>query len=340
MSRLKLLSWNPDENRLRGLLRIGIVAALIILIILILDAVYLVVQSDLNTFPGSSIVLTSPADDNYFYVFNALITLTGIVSSVWLGGKWLDHRSLPGFGFHLKSSWFKHLFFGLILGAVLMAGIFLFELAAGWISITGLMNQQNQPGSFFVEIFKALLIFLSVGIYEELFFRGYLLRNLAESFNFPKFGARFSLILAWLISSVIFGFLHFDNPHATFISTFNIFLAGIFLGLGYMLTGELAISIGLHISWNFFQGFIFGFPVSGGILTSSFFQIQQAGPRFLTGGNFGPEAGLIGNAAILIGCVFIVLWLKKQGDHFGVKEELAVFQKPDRVSNSQDDKVK
>jgi hypothetical protein len=96
------------------------------------------------------------------------------------------------------------------------------------------------------------------------------------------------------------------------MSTLNICLAGIFLATGYILTGQLAIPIGLHISWNFFQGNVFGFPVSGGnFQPATFFKIQQDGPDFWTGGDFGPEGGLLGTIFTLLGIVCILIWEKQ-----------------------------
>jgi hypothetical protein len=86
-------------------------------------------------------------------------------------------------------------------------------------------------------------------------------------------------------------------------------VAGLFLGLGYILTGELALPIGLHLTWNFFQGNVFGFPVSGMASTASFLQIEQGGPVLWTGAAFGPEAGLMGMTAILLGAVLILGWV-------------------------------
>ncbi len=105
-------------------------------------------------------------------------------------------------------------------------------------------------------------------------------------------------------------------------------LIAILLGLGYMLTGELAIPIGIHITWNFFQGYVFGFPVSGGASGNSLIAIQQGGPDLWTGGVFGPEAGLVGILATTLGCGLILLWVKWRYGKVQLQSRLAVYAPP------------
>jgi uncharacterized protein len=105
--------------------------------------------------------------------------------------------------------------------------------------------------------------------------------------------------------------LHAANPNATPISTLNIVLAGLMLGFGYVLTGELAIPIGLHITWNFFQGAVYGFPVSGfGDFGPALLTTEQGGPELWTGGSFGPEGGLLIPAVMLLGMSLVALWTR------------------------------
>jgi hypothetical protein len=156
-----------------------------------------------------------------------------------------------------------------------------------------------------------VVAFLCVGISEETVFRGYQLKNAAEGLNYPSFGPRGAILLAWVLSSVFFAVLHADNPNATPISTLNIVLAGLMLGFGYVLTGELAIPIGLHITWNFFQGAIYGFPVSGfGSFGATLLATEQGGPTLWTGGSFGPEGGLLVPAFMLLGMSLVALWIR------------------------------
>lgn len=243
--------------------------------------------------------------------------------SFWIASRWLDRRPFADFGFHFNRDWWIDLAFGLFLGAILMVFIFAVELTAGWITITGTL--QGTGDSFWMGIAAYLVTFLAVGIYEEMLSRGYHLRNLAEGLNFKPLNPRLALLLAYLVSSSMFGLFHMGNANTTWVSTVNLIVAGLFLGLGFILTGELAIPIGIHITWNFFQGNVFGFPVSGGGTSASFIAIQQGGPDLWTGGPFGPEAGLMGIAAIAIGSLLIFLWVRWRYGEGKLKEALAVY---------------
>jgi membrane protease YdiL (CAAX protease family) len=254
-----------------------------------------------------------------------LISILVCLVWLWLGGRWADRRKLADYGLHLNARWWQDFGFGLLLGGLLMTLIFLVEKAAGWVTITETFKH-GPALPFWAIMLVGFWHFVAVGITEELVSRGYLLRNLAEGLNFKAIGPRRALGLAYFLSSALFGLFHFFNPNASTTSTILLVAAGLLLGLGFVLTGELAIPIGLHISWNFFQGRVFGFPVSGGQAGSTFIAIQQGGPTLWTGGDFGPEAGLIGLAAILLGCVLIVAWVKWRAGQANLQARLAAYQ--------------
>lgn len=234
------------------------------------------------------------------------------VASVWVSGRFMDRRPFSEFGLRLNRVWWSDLGFGLLLGASLMVGIFAVELAAGWVTVTGSFEPVGS-GGFFPGILAPVALFLCVGFYEELVSRGYQLTNLAEGLNLPGIGPGGAVLLAWLLSSSFFGLLHAFNPNSTLLTTLNISLAGMMLGLGYVLTGELATPIGLHITWNFFQGNVFGLPVSGlDPIGSTFLTTTQNGPDLLTGGPFGPEGGLLAPVAMVLGLVLISLRVRRR----------------------------
>jgi membrane protease YdiL (CAAX protease family) len=98
------------------------------------------------------------------------------------------------------------------------------------------------------------VIYAFVGWNEELFSRGYQLQTIASGLN---------LFWAAFLSSAVFGIIHLRNPHATWVGATGIFFAGLFFVYAYSCTRQLWLSIGLHIGWNFCEGVVFGFPVSG-----------------------------------------------------------------------------
>ena len=210
-----------------------------------------------------------------------------------------------------------------------MLGIFLVELSLGWITISELFVTRNNT-SFWLALILTAIVFICVGIYEELWVRGYLLRNLAEGFSFIN--PRTGVVLAWLLSSLLFGVLHLANPGATWLSTLNISLAGLMIGLPILLSGRLGMAIGLHITWNFAQGNLFGFPVSGHSVDVTLLAIEQSGPEIWTGGVFGPEAGLIGLFALLTGSVLIIFWTGWQSRKLTIYEAFAQYM-PARKSH-------
>ena len=275
---------------------------------------------------GNPTSVAATAESPAASLISALSYLGAALLSVWVAGRFLDRRPFKDFGFHLGAGWFVDLFFGVVLGGLLMTGIFLVELGLGWVSVTGTFQPLKTGGPFLVGLLVPVCRFVCVGIEEELVYRGYWLRNLAESLNLPYIGARGAVLLAWGLSSIYFGLVHIQSPGVTPLSIFIIMFAGLMLGLGYALTGELAIPIGLHFAWNFFESNVFGLTAYS---TGPKFIATKTGDSTLwTGGNFGPEAGLLGVAAILFGCLSVTLWVRLRHGKVSVHTSIAEPQKP------------
>jgi len=336
MNSIKNLFWNSSELRLRAFWRLLIQGLLLLVFMLGFQLVLSVVGFAILAGQGniSSDLFSSPGNLEQFIYQNQLILFlnlfgTGLAMSlsVWLSGLILDRRKFREFGFRFNKSWWTDFGFGLALGAVLMLLIFLAELAAGWVEVTGILVTRNPDQSFLLAILPPLGIFLFVGFYEELLFRGYQLTNLAEGLSGKVLSKKAAILLATLLSSAVFGILHATNPNANLTSTINIGIAGIFLAIGFLLTGELAIPIGLHITWNFFQGNVFGFPVSGGAYNSAtVIAVNQLGPTNWTGGSFGPEAGYIGLIGIALGILATIAWVRYR--YGKIKIHLALAEAP------------
>jgi membrane protease YdiL (CAAX protease family) len=299
LARARALVWNDAERRPRAPLRLlagGVVVA--------------VVQF------GLVVGVSALASSVWPPVLLAALTLV-VIGGTGLGalvaGVVIDRRTVADLGLGVDRDWWLDFAFGLALGVALLTGVFAVSLAAGWIRVVGrfAVATGSAFGDFLGNFLFALALFVVVGVSEELLARGYLLTNLAEGLDgFGPVGRRGAVGLAVLGSSAVFGLLHAGNPNATAVSTAALSLAGVFLATGYVLTDDLAIPIGLHITWNLFQGPVYGFPVSGTTVGVSVLALSEQGPDVWTGGRFGPEAGLLGLLAILVGIAAIVVYVR------------------------------
>jgi uncharacterized protein len=300
---------SPDEPRLRAGWRLLIytVGWLILTTIIGGIPIFIWITTQIAANPGlDPVALTEQLTASLQYVGNPMLMLVTILSALttfvttWLARRFLDRRSSTSLGFQPKRS-VSDLLFGIGLGGLLMVLIYGFEEVMGWLHFEEFAWQSEAAGSMVVGLLAALTTYIGVGYQEEVVSRGYHLQNLWAGLNLP---------LALLISSGVFALAHMNNQNASWVSTLGIFFAGLFLAYGYLRTSELWIPIGVHIGWNFFQGTIFGFPVSG---TDGFHLIRQTveGPDIITGGAFGPEAGMISWVAMLLGAALI--WVYTRG---------------------------
>jgi membrane protease YdiL (CAAX protease family) len=138
---------------------------------------------------------------------------------------------------------------------------------------------------------------LLAALSEELVFRGYPLRRLAEAIG-PR--------LAILLLAGGFAAAHLGNPDVTPLAVLNIALAGLWLSLAFFSPGGMASAWGLHFGWNATLGALFGAPVSGYTLAARALHYTPGGPLWLGGGRFGPEGGVVGTIALVAGTVAVL----------------------------------
>jgi len=143
---------------------------------------------------------------------------------------------------------------------------------------------------------------------EEIIARGYQLTNVTEGLYTDHLGPTGSVALSILIVSVFFGLFHYSSESGI-ISVLALVIGGFFYAVVYAITGELAIPIGFHVAWNFTEGCVYGFPVSGVSFGVTILQTQSVGSELWTGGVFGPEAGPSGIAGHLLAIPLAILWI-------------------------------
>ncbi len=245
--------------------------------------------------------------------FEYLITAGVSLGGFWIFFRFVDNRSdMEQAGITINERWLKEFGIGSGIGITAMSLIFLTEWLMGDLEIIGYGWQNISHDFWMVPVLTFLLQMLCVGFYEELMARSYLITNVKEGFTFGKINPEKATIIAILLSSSIFGLGHAFNPNATLFAVLNILFAGVMLAIPYVLTGRLSYSVGLHFAWNFFQGGIFGFRVSGIPIRNSVIDIQQGGNAVWTGGSFGPEGGLIGLLSIVLISLFFLYYFKKK----------------------------
>ncbi|MEC7981691.1 MAG: type II CAAX endopeptidase family protein [Candidatus Neomarinimicrobiota bacterium] len=243
---------------------------------------------DISTLSNQDAIIDELNKINFLLLLK-IIEFFALMFCLWLFMKFIDRKPLMSLG--LKYEGFQQDFkFGLILGAGL--------IAIGFFSLFILGYVRVESFSFpFLDIVLYFILFVVVAFHEEIMLRGYILRSLMESMN---------RYLALAISSLIFMTVHLLNPNISFLGVVNLFLAGIVLGIYYVHKSNLWLPIGMHLTWNFFQGPIFGFEVSG-IKSQSLIKQTVNGSDLITGGKFGFEASLL--ATVLI--VVVILYLDK-----------------------------
>ncbi len=302
--------WNPHEHRLRA----GVRVVLHFLLFVGVTAGRDVVSAASGASPAGVVAAT-------------VAYVAGGLALAWVMAHRVDRRSLADYGLHLNGGWWLDLVVGLILGAVLMTGVFLSLRWAGWVTVTG-PAATSTGMSIPLAAALRVLFYTAVAFNEELAFRGYELKNLAEGLAGGRVGAAGAMLLAVLCSSLLFGAAHASNANATVVSTLAIVLNGLLIAWPFLLTGELAMSVGLHLTWNLFQGLVFGFPVSGNIPATHLLSIEVAGPSAWTGGAFGPEAGLVAFGWALVGGGVVAWWVRVRGRRVALHLPVATWTPP------------
>jgi len=224
--------------------------------------------------------------------------------------RFVDRRSVASLGLWLRRPWLRLFLLGLVFGTGMQTIVFCMELLFGGIRTDGFGPLVSD-----VRLLAAGLgVFAAGALFEEVCFRGYLFQNFWEAFG---------LWPAVITTSLLFAGLHLGNPNA-FALPLPTFTGLLFFSLwaccSVLWTKSLWLGLGAHLSWNLFEGPVFGFPVSGLVMPVKTIVLQNTiGPAWLTGGAFGPEAGLSSLVAMAIG-LGILRWLYRSGVFAGVPD--------------------
>jgi membrane protease YdiL (CAAX protease family) len=210
----------------------------------------------------------------------------------------LDQRPFKSVGVALHTGWWRDLGLGWLIGIAMIILVSVLQLitrqeAFYWdhLDVTGALTAIGQGA----------LLYLTAAFFEELIMRGFPFQALLRDYQ---------TWVAVVIMSLIFAAFHNANPSFSWLAFVNTFIAGIWLSIAYLKTRSLWLATGLHTGWNFAMGVLFKYPVSGTDRpTDALVGVIVRGNHWLTGGDYGPEGGLVATLVIIIGAYW--LWRTK-----------------------------
>jgi membrane protease YdiL (CAAX protease family) len=291
-ARLLTIFHSPAENRLRAGWRLAGVWLLLQTLLLLLDRL-------------NDLLNRLSAPTGLVNLLRAeLGTALAVTLAVWLARSILDRRPLVGLGLKPGSWMMIDLTAGVVISGLIFFALYWTERRLGWIEFHGLVWQTPYPPPYISLLLRWLLAYSLVAWQEELFNRGYILQNITSGLN---------LVWGVILSSAIFALLHGLTQPLGWGAYLGLFAVGLLFAAGYIRTRRLWLAMGLHLGWNFFQGPVFGFPVSGRV-PFGVFQHTVTGPVLWTGSPFGPEGGLmiLPAAALGIGLVLVYTSLRSR----------------------------
>lgn len=206
----------------------------------------------------------------------------------------LRRQRLASVGLGLNRVWAWQFGLGSLLGGASAA------LAVGLLWSSDAARLELDPSRGFEALVTGLYLFAAVAVLEELLFRGFAFQRLVDGIGFWP---------AQVSMGLLFAIGHWGNPGMSgtiqIVATVEFALGAVLLGMAWQRSQSLALPIGLHLGWNWVQGQVFGFAVSGtgqaGWLQP---QLNPDAPLWLSGGGFGLEASLW---AIVVDLAMIVL---------------------------------
>ncbi|MFM9903982.1 MAG: lysostaphin resistance A-like protein [Pyrinomonadaceae bacterium] len=231
----------------------------------------------------------------------------------WLYGKLFEGLPFRALGISFSGGWLKNFAAGCLIGAVALSSAIVIAMMSGGLNLTA--NRESSGTAVATTLLTTLLIFAVGAASEESLFRGYLL----QTFIRPK-----HFFIGIGLTSLLFAVAHNNNPDASRLSMLNTFLAGIWFATAYLKTRDLWFPLGIHLTWNWLQGPVFGINVSGitEFSPDPVLRATDLGPAWLTGGSYGIEGGIACTIALVIsiGLIYFLPGIKPDPELFVLSE--------------------
>ncbi len=207
----------------------------------------------------------------------------------------LRKEPLSSVGYRLDRRWFREMAGGTLIGIGTVLAV------VGMIWAIGGVRFELDPARSLSTLLAGLYLFLFVALMEETLFRGFIFQRLLAGVGYWP---------AQIALASLFALGHWGNPgmqgSTEAVATLDLFLGAVLLGLAYLRTRSLALPVGLHLGWNWTQGHVLGFGVSGYDHAGWLKPLFQGQAEWLTGGAFGPEASIFSPLVSLV--MIVLLW--------------------------------
>ncbi|MSS45131.1 CPBP family intramembrane metalloprotease [Cutibacterium sp. WCA-380-WT-3A] len=215
-----------------------------------------------------------------------LASFAGVWLTLWAWMRFVEQRPMSCLGFRGRG---RDVWVGVAIAVAILVIDVVVMTATG--QVTMLWAHPNVMAAGL--IVAAIVLFVVQGCAEEAVLRGYLMQSLAARWGIPAGVA---------IQAVVFAALHGANPGTTWVALVNIAGFGVMSGLLVIWRGNLLAAMGFHTVWNWLQGMVLGFDVSGLELDQSVMTTTgTTGSRpWLTGGTFGAEGSIINTIALAV----------------------------------------
>ena len=222
-----------------------------------------------------------------------VIIAAAATPAVYIARRWIDKKNFVSLGLSWSKRGAADLLFGFLLSGLMAGTVFGAMVLLGYIGNV----EVSASGWSIVSILAGPLVITAlIGFWEELVFRGYILQNMIEGMGMKA---------AIIVSCLLYGLVHSMNPNAGLLSTAIIVVFGYLRIYGYLSTGQLWLSIGMHTGWNFFQATVFGYAASGHAKEKTLVTHDMLAADWLSGGDFGPEGSVL-TIPVVLGALLVM----------------------------------
>ena len=236
-----------------------------------------------------------------------LATAVAVTGVLFLSARALDDRSVTDYGLDIDRGWAREFAGGAALGTAMVGATAVIGYLAGWVRVVDTVSS-GDAGSLAPWLALFVVGWLCVGYWEEVLFRGIFVTNAVEGLSARSLSPRAALAGGWLASTVVFGVIHvpFGNvpgqAHPVTTLAFWVLMGGL-LGLGYVLTGRLALPIGLHAAFDLAANNVFYAAPADGVLLPTLVRSE-----IVARGLMNPIAGIPGVVVVLCGYGVLAGW--------------------------------